>query len=152
MRRREFIAGLGGAAVWPLAARAQQGERVRRIGLLVFGAEDNQQARANIAALRDGLAKLGWVEGHILQMDLRFGAADVGRMRAYAAELVSLSPDAIVTSTGTATRALQQQTQTTPIVIAGAGDVFANGLVKSLARPEGNITGITNLFYSTGSC
>jgi putative ABC transport system substrate-binding protein len=144
MRRRDFITLLG-ATAWPLAARAQQGERVRRIGMLTVG-----PGQAYIAAFREGLAKLGWVEARNLRIELRFGGGDADRIRAYAAELVSLAPDVIVTSTVAATKAVQQQTQTIPIVINGAADPVANGIVKSLGRPEGNTTGVTNLYYSIG--
>jgi putative ABC transport system substrate-binding protein len=145
IKRRQFITLLGGAAAWPLAARAQQGERVRRVGMLAAG-----PGQTYIDAFRDGLAKLGWVEARNLQIDLRSGGGDADRIRAYAAELVSLAPDVIVTGTLAATRAVQQQTQTIPIVITGAADPVANGIVKSLARPEGNTTGVTNLFFSIG--
>jgi putative ABC transport system substrate-binding protein len=147
--RREFIAALG-AAAWPLVARAQQGERVRRIGVLTGGAENDQTNQANIAAFRDGLAKLGWAEDRNLRIDLRFGGGDADRFRAYAAELVSLAPEVVVTSSGAAARAMQQQTQTIPIVFTGAGSSVDTGLVKSLAHPEGNVTGIANLFSSIG--
>jgi putative ABC transport system substrate-binding protein len=140
MRRREFIVGLGSAAAWPVVAQAQQGDRVRRIGVLVPGAED-QVNTARIAAFREGLAKLGWVADRKLRIDVRFGANNAGRIRAYAEELKSLAPDALVTQSRFATRALQQQTQTFPIVITGAGEV-AGILVENIARPEGNITGI----------
>jgi putative ABC transport system substrate-binding protein len=155
MRRREFIAGLGGAAVaWPLAARAQQAERVRRIGLLVpfdgvlFGAVTG----ADLGPFREELAKLGWVEGRNLWIDLRSGRGDVDRIRSYAAELVSLDPDVFVTSSAVATNAVQQQTQTIPIVFFGAGGISESGdtVVRSVARPEGNTTGITNLYFSVG--
>ena len=154
MKRRTFIAGLGSAAAWPIVARAQQAERVRVVGVLVPGAED-QAYQARIAAFRDGLVKLGWVEDHNLRIEVRFGANDAGRIRAYAEELTSLGPDAVVTQSALATRAVQQQTRTIPIVITGAGEVSGAGqvagpLVKDIARPEGNITGITNLFYSIG--
>jgi putative ABC transport system substrate-binding protein len=150
MRRRQFITLLGGAAAWPIAARAQQADRVRRIGVLTGGAENDQANQANIVALRDGLAKLGWAEERNLRIDLRFGGGDADRFRAYAAELVSLAPEAIVATSGAAARALQQQTQTIPIVLTGAGSSVEAGLVKSLARPEGNVTGIANLFSSIG--
>jgi putative ABC transport system substrate-binding protein len=104
-----------------------------------------------VAAFRNEMPKLGWLEGRNLQLDLRFGAGDADRLRAYAAELVADGPDLIVTSTAAATRAAQQRTRTIPIVITGAGDPILNGIVKSLARPEGNTTGITNLFASIGS-
>jgi len=150
MRRREFMTLLGVAAAWPLAARAQQGERVRRIGVLAAGTEADQASQAQVGALRDGLAKLGWVEARNLRIDLRFGGGDADRIRAFAAELVTLVPEVIVTSGVEATLALQRQTQTIPIVITGVGDPVANGIVKSLARPEGNTTGVTNLFSSIG--
>jgi putative tryptophan/tyrosine transport system substrate-binding protein len=148
MRRREFIAGIGSAAAWPVVVRAQQGERVRRVGVLVPGAED-QAYQARIDAFRDGLAKLGWIEDRNLRIDVRFGGNDASRIRAYAIELASLAPDAVVTQSGLVTREMQQQSRTIPIVITGAGDV-ANGLVQNIARPEGNTTGITNLFWSIG--
>jgi putative ABC transport system substrate-binding protein len=145
MRRRDFITLLGGAAVaWPLAARAQQGEKVRRIGVLVGGAEDNSNTRANLAALGDGLAKLGWIEGRNLRIDLRFTLSDPTRMRAYAVELVSLAPDVIVTSSRPATTAVQEQTKSIPIVFTAGNDPVSNGLLQNIARPEGNTTGFTS--------
>jgi putative ABC transport system substrate-binding protein len=104
-----------------------------------------------VAVLREDLAKLGWAEGRNLRLDFRFGANDEARIRAYAAELVGLAPDVIVSSGAGATRAVQEQPQMIPIVILGAGDVFANGFVKDIAHPEGNTTGISNLFNSIGS-
>ena len=151
MRRREFITLLGGAAAWPFAARAQQPERMRRIGVLSVAAEDDRSIQAPLATLRASLAQLGWVEGRNLQIDLRFGSEDPGRFRTYAAELVSLAPEAIITDSAATTRAVQEKTQTIPIVITAVGDPAVNGLVRSLTRPEGNITGITNLYSSIGS-
>ena len=152
IRRREFITLLSGAAVMlPLAARAQPGEQVRRIGVLSVAAEDDRPTQAGLAILRAGLAQLGWVEGRNLQIDLRFGSEDTSSFRAYAAELVSLAPEAIITDSGATTRAVQEKTQTIPIVITAAGDPVMTGLVRNLARPEGNITGITNLYGSIGS-
>jgi putative ABC transport system substrate-binding protein len=151
MKRRDFITLLGGAAAaWPLAARAQ-GERVRRIGVLSVAAEDDRSIQAPLATLRASLAQLGWVEGRNLQIDLRFGSEDPGRFRTYAAELVNLAPEAIITDSAATTRAVQEKTQTIPIVITAVGDPAVNGLVRSLAHPEGNITGITNLYGSIGS-
>jgi putative ABC transport system substrate-binding protein len=154
MRRREFIAGLGSAAAapssWPLAAHGQQSERVRRIGLLTNTTESDQSGQTRIAAFRDGMAQLGWTESRNLRIDLRFGGTDADRIRAYAAELANLAPDVIVTSGAAETLAVQQKTQTTPIVITGVGDPVANGIVKNIARPEGNTTGVTNLFPSIG--
>jgi putative ABC transport system substrate-binding protein len=149
LNRRRLMA-LVGAAILPLAARAQLPDGMRRIGVLSDGTENDQITQARISALREGLAKLGWVEDRNLRIDLRFGGEDGDRFRAYAAELVSLAPEVIVTGSGATTRAVQQQTRSIPIVITAAGDPVANGVVKSLARPEGNVTGITNLFDSIG--
>jgi putative ABC transport system substrate-binding protein len=150
MHRRDFITLLGGAASWPVAARAQQRERMRRIGVLSFLEEIDQISEAQITALREELARLGWVEGRNLRIDLRFSGGVSDRIRAYAAELVSLAPEAIVTDSLESTRAVQQQTRSIPIVITAAGDPAVNGLVKNIAHPEGNITGITNLYGSIG--
>jgi len=143
MRRRDFIVAMGGAAALPTLARAQQAQRVRRVGLLYD--------LTNVPkGLRDALEKLGWVEGRNLKLDLRYGEGDSDRLRAYAAELVSLKPDVIVVSGPAQTKAVQQQTQTIPIVFGSVGDPVAAGIVKSVARPEGNATGITNGFSSLG--
>jgi len=150
MRRREFIAGLG-AAGWPLAARAQQGERVRRVGVLTFGAETDTAAGAPMRKLLgDELRKLGWIEGRNLRLDFRFGNRDDTQTRVFAADLVQLMPDVIVTSYTVAIRALQEQTKTIPIVFYSAGDVLEKGTVTNSARPEGNVTGFTNAFGSLG--
>ena len=151
MRRREFIAGLGSAVALPVVARAQQADQVRRVGVLVGGTENDAMWQTPVAAFREVLVKLGWIEGRNLRIDLRSGGSEDDRFRAYAAELMSLAPDVFVVSTGAALRAVQQQTRTIPIVMAGAGDVAANGTVKDIARPEGNITGVVNLFGSIGS-
>src|SRR5262245_33871842 len=142
MQRREFITLLGGAAValpWP--ARAQQGERVRRMGWLIGRTESDSEARR--AALKEALGKLGWIEGRNLRIDLRFAADDINRVRSFAAELVSLAPDVIVTEAAVATRAVQEHTQAIPIVLVGGGDPVAIGLVRNIARPEGNTTGFS---------
>jgi putative ABC transport system substrate-binding protein len=145
MKRREFITLLSAAGVaWPIAARAQQGERMRRVGALIGGAGNDTASQRYAAAFREGLAKLGWMDGGNLRLDLRFAVGDFDRGSATAAELVSLAPDVIFVSTGTATRAMQQQTQKIPIVFAGpTGDI-----VKNVARPEGNITGFPILYPS----
>ena len=123
MRRREFIPLLGGAAAWPLAARAQQGNRVRRIGMLISGRDENDpQTKANLSALTQALADLGWTDGHNVRMDLRWGGADVNRIRALAGELVGLQPDIIVTSGTPPTVALQRETRTIPIVFVNVAD------------------------------
>jgi putative tryptophan/tyrosine transport system substrate-binding protein len=150
MRRREFVTGLGGTAAWSCVTRAQQAERVRRIGVLTNFAESDQVFQAYMTVFREGLTKLGWIEGRSFRTELRFGGADADRLRAYAAEIVNLAPDVIVTDSAETTRAVQQRTRTVPIVMTGAGDVFANGIVKNLARPEGNTTGVTAFFISFG--
>jgi putative ABC transport system substrate-binding protein len=143
MQRREFITLLGGAALWPLAARAQPGDRLRRIAVLTNGAEGDPYQKPRLAALWEGLAKLGWTEGRNLRIELRYGAGDLNRIRAYADELVSLAPEVIVTSTTATTIAVQQQTKTIPIVFTSGGDPVAGGVVRNIARPEGNATGFS---------
>jgi putative ABC transport system substrate-binding protein len=141
--RREFIAALGGvAAVWPLETRAQQGERTRRIGIFMPGAADNSEYQDRNAAFLQALAEKGWVVGRNTRLDYRWGAGQIESYRAFAEELVALAPDVIVGS-GTATvRALQQATRSVPIVFANITDPVGNGLVASLARPGGNVTGL----------
>ena len=148
MLRREFLRLLGGAAVtWPAVARAQQ-SAIKRIGMLMGFSEADRQAA--VMAFREELAKLGWVDQRNLRLDVRYTGGDAGRIHPYAAELMSLSPEVIVTSGGAAMREVQQQTRTIPIVISGAGDPGASGFVKNIAHPEGNTTGITNLYASIG--
>jgi putative ABC transport system substrate-binding protein len=152
MHRREFITLLGGAAAaWPLAAGAQQDARVRRIGVLAGSTEDDPATRANLTALRDGLAKVGWIEGRNLRIDPRFTGSDPDRMQAYAAELVILAPDVIVTSSRPATTAVQEQTKTIPIIFTAGNDPVNNGLLQNIARPEGNTTGFTTFVDSITS-
>jgi len=148
IRRREFIAALGGAAAWPLAARAQQGNRVRSIGVLIAGDESNPQAKANISAFTQALAGLGWTDGRNVRMDLRWGGGDPNRIRALAQELVGLQPDIIVTSGAAVTAVLQRETRTIPIVFATAADPVVSGIVARLDRPSGNVTGFA-LFEAT---
>ena len=142
MKRREFIAGFGGAAAWPLMARAQQGERTRRIGIFMPGAADNSEYQDRNAAFLQALAEKGWAVGRNTRFDYRWGAGQIERYRAFAEELVALASDVIL-GNGTATvRALQQATRRVPIVFANITDPVGNGLVASLARPGGNITGL----------
>jgi putative tryptophan/tyrosine transport system substrate-binding protein len=150
MRRREFIAALGGAATSAFAARASP-ERVRRVGVLIYGAEDDPVTMTRVDGLRQGLRKLDWVEGRNLQMDFRFGAADPGRLRTYAKELVSLAPDVIVTGAAPATYAVLAQTQTIPVVFVEVVNWLGFGLSGKLARREANSTGITNLYLAIGA-
>jgi putative ABC transport system substrate-binding protein len=147
--RRKCLVMLGGALAWPLVVRAQQAQRMRRIGVLVYGSGDSRASQAQLAALRNGLKELGWTEDRNLEIIVRF-ESDPDGLRAHAEALASQAPDAIVVYSNAAAKALQQHTKTIPIVFAGVGDPVVNGLVASLARPEGNITGVTNLFYSIG--
>jgi putative ABC transport system substrate-binding protein len=145
--RREFIALLGGAAAaWPAAARGQQGERMRRIGVLAHWAADDAEGQARLAAFAQALRQLGWSEGRNLQIDTRWATAD--DIRRHAAELVALAPDVLVAATGTATVApLLQATRTLPIVFVTVIDPVGAGFVANLARPGGNATGFTNYEY-----
>src|SRR2546421_12655774 len=149
MRRREFVTLLGGAtAAWPLAARAQQSERMRRIGVLTSGATaDDPDGRARTAAFLQGLQQLGWIDGRNIRIDYRWGAGDADNMRKYAAELVALAPDVILAS-GTATVApLLQATRAVPIVFVQVTDPVGAGFVDSLARPGGNAPGFILFEY-----
>jgi putative tryptophan/tyrosine transport system substrate-binding protein len=154
MRRREFITLLGGAAastaLLQCAARAQQGGRVRRIGWLIDRDENDPQVQTNKAALRETLAKLGWIEGRNLRIDFRFGARDLNRIHVVAAELVSLAPEVIVTNGGATTLELQQRTKTIPIVFTAGPDPVSAGLVRNIPRPEGNTTGFPSFEPSIG--
>jgi putative ABC transport system substrate-binding protein len=141
MNRRDFITLLGGATVaWPVAARAQQAERVRRIGLLMVSADD-REGQARVTVLKQGLQELGWTDGRNIQIETRFGGADAGRIRVQAAELVALAPDVIVGQGTPVIRALRQATSSIPIVVAAVNDPVEQGFVSSLAHPGGNITG-----------
>jgi putative ABC transport system substrate-binding protein len=143
IQRRDFITLLGGAAAaWPITARAQQREQMRRIAMLRFGTENDPGWPAQRTALLEELAKLGWIEGRNLRIEFRFGAGDAN-LGALAAELVRSTPDIIVTAGNAATRAVQQATQTIPIVMAAGGDTVVTGMARNLARPEGNVTGFT---------
>jgi putative ABC transport system substrate-binding protein len=141
IRRRDFITLLGGAAAWPLAARAQQGDRVRRVGLLIAGDENDPVSKTNISAFTQGLAGLGWTEGRNVWMDLRWYGGDSNRIRALAKELVGLQPDIIVTNATPVTVAVQRETRNIPIVFGNVADPVASGLVPRIDRPAGNITG-----------
>ena len=144
IRRREFITLLGGAvAVWPIAARAQQPDRMRCIGVLMNFAADDPESLARITVFVQSLHGLGWSVGHNLQIDYRFGAGDVERYRRFASELVALAPDVLVTAGAPAVEALQRATRTVPIVFVTVTDPVGGGLVASLARPGGNTTGFT---------
>ena len=141
MRRREFITVVGGvAASWPLAARAQQPDRMRRIGVLMSFAEDDPQAKFRLEVLTERLQQLDWIVGRNVKIDVRWGAADAVRSRKYAAELVALAPDVVLAGASEATAALREATRTVPIVFVGVTDPVGAGYVASLARPGGNAT------------
>jgi putative ABC transport system substrate-binding protein len=150
MRRREFIAGLGSAAAWPVMGRAQQGDRVRRIGVLMAYDENDPDAQARISAFTQALADLGWTDGRNVRIDLRWGEADNNRIRALAQELVGLRPDIIWANGTAATVAVQRETRTIPIVFVGVTDPVAQRIVARLDRPSGNITGFAFLEASLG--
>jgi putative ABC transport system substrate-binding protein len=147
IRRREFIFTLSGAAAWPLAARAQQGERMRHIGVLMNAAADDPEGQARIAAFHQGLQEWGWTPGRNARIDIRWGAVDADSSRRYAAEVVALAPDVILASASPAMGALQQTTRTVPIVFVSIVDPVGAGFVESLARPGGNATGFTQFEY-----
>jgi putative tryptophan/tyrosine transport system substrate-binding protein len=141
MRRREFITLVGGAAVLPVAARAQQGERMRRIGVLVSGSEGDPEMQARLAGFREGLKRLGWTEGDNLRIDYRYASASAERSQALARELVALRPDAVLAFASISAVALQRESRALPIVFVGIPDPIGLGLIASLAQPGGNLTG-----------
>jgi putative ABC transport system substrate-binding protein len=149
MKRRAFITGLAGAAAWPLAARAQQGEQMRRIGVLTSGAAaDDPDGQVRSAAFVQGLQQLGWTDGRNIRIDYRWGAGDADNMRKYAAELVALAPDVILASGTASVAPLLQATRTVPIVFVQVTDPVGAGFVDSLAHPGGNATGFLLFEYA----
>ena len=150
LRRREFITLLGGAAVWPLAARAQQSKRVPRVGVLIAIADD-AEGQARLGAFKSGMRDLGWTDDGNVRMEVRFAAGSVANANDYAAELVGLAPDVLVANSSPAVAALQQRTRTIPIVFAQVVDPVSAGFVENLARPGGNITGFVSLDYAFGA-
>jgi putative ABC transport system substrate-binding protein len=151
MRRREFITLLGGAAAaWPVVGRAQQPDRLRRIGFVTVTAESDSETQLLVAAFRKGLEEFGWTDGRNFRIDYRFGGGDAALMPKLAKELVELRPDVIVAATTTAATAVRQLTLSIPIVFVQVPDPVAAGFVTNLARPDGNITGFTNFEFSIG--
>jgi putative tryptophan/tyrosine transport system substrate-binding protein len=150
MRRREFISLLGGAAAWPLPARAQQGERVRRIGLLSFYAENDAEGPRYIAKFLEALEQLGWAHGRDVQIDYRWAGADRDRFQRYAIELVELKPDLIVGQSTPAVAALLRATRAIPIVFVNVSDPIGSGFIESLSQPGSNITGFSNFEPAMG--
>src|SRR5262245_32994087 len=148
IRRREFITLLGGAAAaWPFVARAQQGERVRRVGVVINTAAGDPEGQARLAAFLKELQQLGWTDGQNVRIDYRWTAGNVDDTRRYAVELIALAPDAILASASPAVVALQEATRTVPIVFVQVIDPVGAGFVESLARPGGNATGFTQFEY-----
>jgi putative tryptophan/tyrosine transport system substrate-binding protein len=150
MRRREFITLLASVTAWPLAARAQQGERIRRIGVLMSVAAEGPEGQARLAAFLKGLQQSGWTDGNNVRIEHRWGAGDAERTRKYAAELVALAPDVILAS-GDTVVALRQVTRTMPIIFTIIADPVGTGIVESLAHPGGNATGFTSYEYGFGA-
>ena len=144
MRRREFITLLGGAAAWPLAARAQQPAQIRRIGMLIGYAENDPETRARLAAFRQALEQLGWKEGRSIRIDYRFAPASPDQAQQFARELVALRPDVLVGNSTPAAAALLSETRTIPIVFVGVSDPVGSHFVTSIPQPGGSITGFTN--------
>jgi putative ABC transport system substrate-binding protein len=150
MKRREFMAFVGGALALPLGARAQQSGAKRRIGIFMGQLESDPQGQARVAAFREGLREFKWVEGNNISIDIRWGSGDAAQVSAFAAELVSLAPDVILGSNTPQMRALKQATQTIPIVFAGLADPVGDGIVASLSKPGGNITGFSSFDAALG--
>ena len=150
MRRREFIGFLGSAVAFPLAAHAQQGDRIRRIGVLHGRAADDSAAQARVAVFRQALQELGWTDGRNLQIDYRWSGGNPADTRKYATELVALSPDVILTNSAAVLAPLLETTKSVPIVFVLVADPVGAGLVASMARPGGNATGFTALEYGLG--
>src|SRR5262245_34961508 len=149
MRRREFITLIGGAAAWPLAARAQQGERVRRVGVVTGGSTpDDSDVEANIAAFRQGLQQSGWIDGRNVRIDYRWGTGDLERTRKNVEDIIALAPDVVLVSGNAGFGALLQATRSVPIVFVNVADPVGSGFVESLGRPGGNATGFIQFEYS----
>jgi putative ABC transport system substrate-binding protein len=148
MRRREFITLFGTAAAWPIAARAQQDARERRIGVLMADGEADPEGQARFVALRQRLVDLGWIEGRNLRLEVRWAGPDAAPQQNHARELVALAPDVIVGATQTTMLALRGATQTIPLVFVGLSDPVATGIVSNLARPEANVTGFMRFEHS----
>jgi putative ABC transport system substrate-binding protein len=150
MRRREFIAGLGSAAAWPVVAGAQQGERLRRIGVLMDRIATDTTRQSFLAGFVQGLRQLGWTEGQNLRIDVRWSAGDAALARIYAAQLIGLMPDVILASTTINLTVIREATSSVPVVFVGVSDPVAQGFVASMRRPGGNITGFSLYEFSIG--
>src|SRR5262245_7419479 len=148
MRRREFIAGIGGAVAWPLAARAQQTERMRRIGIILPATADDVEFQARVGAFLQGLQQSGWSIGRNVRIDTRWAGASAAEVHRHATELAALAPDVILAHGSSTVRPMLQATRTVPIVFPVASDPVAAGFVSSQARPGGNVTGFMSNDYS----
>src|ERR1039458_7987416 len=151
MQRRDFLGVLGGAAAWPLAARAQQGDRMRRIGVLIAGAENDPLMQTLLMAFEQELKGLGWVSGRNVQIDIRWATANQNRIQSLAKDIVGLSPDVILAHLTPVVAALRKVTATIPIVFVGVSDPIGDGFVTSMAHPGGHVTGFTNVECSMAS-
>jgi putative tryptophan/tyrosine transport system substrate-binding protein len=151
MRRREFIILIGGTAMWPLAAPAQQRMRVRRIGVVMAYAESDPNGQVQVGAFRDQLQRLGWIEGSNIGIDFRYASDDPARIRALALELLGLGPDLMVSNSNLVTTILQSEVRSIPLVFVSVSDPIGSGFVTDLARPTGNVTGFANFQPSMGS-
>jgi putative ABC transport system substrate-binding protein len=151
MRRREFITLLSGAAAWPMAARAQQPDRVRRIGVIMDSVATDTDSQSRLAAFTQGLRRLGWTEDQNLRVDVRWTAGDASLARTYAAQLIGLMPDVILASTTINLTEIQQATSTVPVVFVSVSDPVAQGFVASMSQPGGNITGFSLYEFSIGA-
>jgi putative ABC transport system substrate-binding protein len=151
MRRRDFVQGFAVSAAWPLAALAQQSERMRKVGVLLSPREDDSDAQGRVKILRKGLAELGWTEGHNIHFEYRWTGGDAARAKGYAAELVRLSPDVIVANSTLCLKAVRNETSTIPIVFLVVGDPVGQGFVSSLEHPGGNTTGFTAFEFEIGA-
>ena len=150
MRRREFLSVLGGAAAWPLTARAQQSGPMRRIGVLIAIAESDPEEQARVTAFSEALQAFGWVDGRNAHIDIRYAAGNPERIRGYAAELIAMKPDVILANASGALAAVRRETRTVPIVFVQVADPVGGGFVQTLARPGGNITGFASTEYEMG--
>jgi len=150
MKRRQFIAGLGSAAAWPMAARSQQPSQLRRVGVLMNSVAIDAEVQSFLAAFRQGLRQSGWIENQNLRIDVRFSAGDVGLAQTYAAQLIGLMPDVIVANTSINLTVIRQATSIVPVVFLGVSDPIAQGFVASLQQPGGNLTGFGEYEFSIG--
>ena len=151
LKRREFLTLLGGTAAWPVAGRAQQPERMRRVGVLMSPREDDLEAQTRANTFKRGLGELGWTEGRNIHIDFRWAGGDAASAGAYAAELVRLTPDVIIANSTLCLKAVRNETSTIPIVFVVVGDPVGQGFVSNLAHPGGNITGFTGFEFEIGS-